>query len=151
MPLAVEVTGRAVGRYEFVEHTADIAVKAFGRTLAEAFASSAEAMFSIITDSAVIKPVDSIEIQVGSIDVEGLLVNFLSELIVIHETQNVVLTAFEVVLGEEHTLTCKARTEAFSSERHGRGTPVKGVSYHMMEIAEDPAGRDSYVQVLFDI
>ena len=108
-------------------------------------------MFAIITDSAAIKPTDSIEIQIGSIDVEGLLVEFLSELIVIHETKNVVLTAFEVVFGDEHTLTCKARTEAFSSERHGLGTPVKGVSYHMMEIVEDPAGRDSYVLVLFDI
>jgi SHS2 domain-containing protein len=140
-----------VKRYEFIEHTADIAIKAHGADLSEAFAAAAEAMFAIITDNAAIEPKQRIELTMESIDTEGLLVRFLSELIVIHEVEELVLTDFEVSLSNDRHLTVRAMGEPFDAEKHGGGTPVKGVSYHMMEIADGGGKRPAYVQVLFDI
>lgn len=137
--------------YEFIEHTADIAVKATGETLEQAFEAAAEGMFAIITDSARIIPERTIVREIDSIDLEGLLVTFLSELILISETENVVLTGFEVTLTGENSLNFKAGAEPFNNDRHGSGTPVKGVSYHMMEISAPVNGKPACIRVLFDI
>ena len=38
-------------KYELIDHTADVGVKAFGNNLSECFENAAKAMFDIITDS----------------------------------------------------------------------------------------------------
>jgi SHS2 domain-containing protein len=138
-------------KYEFIDHTADIAVKAYGDTLGEAFAAAAEAMFDIITAGSVIEPDKKISFAVESIDLEGLLVNFLSRLIVLHETEYLVLTAFKVAFDGAKRLEVTASGERYDEKKHGRGEHVKGVSYHMMDICDGKGIKPGYVQVLFDI
>jgi len=137
--------------YEFIEHTADVIVKAYGRTLEEAFAHAALGMFDIITTGAAVRSEREISFEVSSIDREGLLVRFLSELIVLHEVEPFVAAAITVTFGEGYSLKAVARGERFDVERHGGGTPVKGVSYHLMEISAGNPGAPCHVQVLFDI
>jgi SHS2 domain-containing protein len=138
-------------RYEFIDHTADVIVKAYGDRLEEAFANAALGMFDIITGGAEIKPRYQIRFEVRSIDMEGLLVNFLSELIVKHEVDNIVLAQIDVIFTGEYSLKAVARCEKFDRSRHGEGIQVKGVSYHMMEIEEGSGSETCHVQVLFDI
>jgi len=138
-------------KYEFIEHTADIIVKAYGDTLAEAFASAADAMFDIITDRSPIATVERVTFTINAIDLEGLLVSFLSHLIVLHETQYLVLTDFQVNFNGDNRLDVSARGEKYDLDKHGRGEHVKGVSYHMMEIFDGRGEKPCYVQVLFDI
>ena len=140
----------AAKKYEFVDHTADVAVRAFGSDLAEAFANAAVAMFDVITDGAEIGKGKEVTVEVEAIDRESLLVRFLSELILIHEVNDLVFSEFDVDLsGGELKAVC--RGEQFDREKHSGGLHVKGVSYHMMEILDDAAGESSYVQVLFDV
>jgi len=137
--------------YEFKEHTADIIAKAHGHTLEQAFAAAARAMFDIITGGAMIRPLQEYEVTVESIDLEGLLVTFLSDLIVLHETENVVLDQFQVTFDGDTKLTAVCRGEMFDRVRHGDGAHVKGVSYHLMEVVRGEHGQPCHVQVLFDI
>ncbi|MBN1212151.1 MAG: archease [candidate division Zixibacteria bacterium] len=138
-------------KYEFIDHTADIAVKAYGDTLEEAFAAAAEAMFDIIIGGAEIGMEKNISFAVESIDVEGLLVNFLSRLIVLHETEYLVLGAFKIKFTGDNRLEATASGEKYDEKKHGPGEHVKGVSYHMMDIYDGKGKKNSYVQVLFDI
>jgi SHS2 domain-containing protein len=140
-----------VKNYEFIDHTADIIARATGDTLEEAFASAAEALFDVITGGSRIEGAERIEFEVESIDLEGLLVGFLSELIVIHEVQGVVLGHFEVSILSDERLTAVCRGEKFDPEKHGEGTPVKGISYHLIEAARESEDRSAVAQVLFDI
>ncbi len=147
--------------YEFIDHTADIIARATGDTLEEAFAGAAEALFDVITgdatsggaasDDAAVNGNEEIRFQVESIDLEGLLVGFLSELIVIHEVRSLVLSDFEVTLESDTKLTASCRGEKFDPGKHGEGTQVKGVSYHMIEVTRESEGTSAVVQVLFDI
>ncbi len=137
--------------YEFKDHTADIIARAYGRTLEEAFASAAQAMFDVITGGAEIRAVQQYELEVESIDPEGLLVGFLSELIVLHETEGVVLAEFRVEFRDGTSLKAVCGGEPFDPTRHADGTPVKGISYHMMEIENGDGDRPCQVQVLFDV
>ena len=138
-------------RYEFIEHTADVAVKAYGATLEEAFAVAAEAMFDIMTDESPIERKQKVELEAESIDIEGLLVSFLSKLIVIHEVDNLVLKDFVVAFTGDNNLKADAWGEKFTETKHAAGLHVKGVSYHMMEVVEGKENKPCHVQVLFDV
>jgi SHS2 domain-containing protein len=138
-------------RYEFIDHTADVIIRAYGDTLEEAFAEAAQGMFDIITDSTPIERQRPVELPVEAIDRESLLVNFLSQLIVIHEIERVVLGHFTVTFTGPNSLHVMSYGEPFNPARHGKGMHVKAVAYHMLEIREPSIESDAMVQVLFDI
>ena len=139
-------------RYEFIDHTADVAVRAYGDSLADAFGAAARAMFDIITGNAEIKPEREISVFAEADDLEGLLVGFLSKLILAHEVANIVLGEFVVSIEENgKRVTAQCKGEAFDRERHGQGMHVKAVAYHMMEINDGGTSGESSVQVLFDV
>ena len=138
-------------RYEFIEHTADVAVKAYGATLEEAFAVAAEAMFDIMTDESPIERKQKVELEAESIYIEGLLVSFLSKLIVLHEVDNLVLKDFVVAFTGDNSLKAEAWGEIFTETKHAGGLHVKGVSYHMMEVVQGKENKPCHVQVLFDV
>lgn len=139
-------------RHEMFEHTADLGFIAYGANLPEAFDSAGEALFAVITGDADIASETETMLVVESIDLEGLLVGFLSELLVKFEVDLLVLTDIEVILHGSTKLTAKARGEKFDETRHGHGHHVKGVSYHLMEIVDNGDGGDeSYVKVLLDV
>ncbi len=137
--------------YEYIEHTADIVARAYGDSLDEAFAAAADAMFGVITGGAKVHATQPVTLSVESIDLPGLLVTFLSELIVVNEADGLVLTDFTVRLLDDMHLEVSAQGEEFDPSRHGDGMPVKGISYHMLEIETATAGKPCMVQVLFDV
>ena len=63
-----------MGRYELLDHTADIGIVAFGKDLPEAFATAAYAMFDILTDIDKIQETGSFELQISATNVEELLI-----------------------------------------------------------------------------
>ncbi|HPT74861.1 MAG TPA: archease, partial [Methanomassiliicoccaceae archaeon] len=65
-------------RYEVLEHTADLMVKAYGRTLKECFENAAFAMMDQIVDASSADLSDEVSITVEGTDLEELLYNFLS-------------------------------------------------------------------------
>lgn len=138
-------------KYELVEHTADIAIKAYGDSLEEVFASAAEAMFELITGTDNIAQGRRVEFNVRSGDREGLLVGFLSELIAFHEIENMVFGKFEVSFGPDFSLRAVGWGEKFSRRKHGGGAHIKGVSYHMMKIVVGLGTEPGYAVVLFDV
>jgi len=78
-------------KYELIEHTADVGVKAYGKTLSEAFENAAKAMFDIITDTSEVESTGQYNIELKASDLEQLLVDFLSELLYLHSANNLVL------------------------------------------------------------
>ncbi len=139
-------------RFELIEHTADIAIRAYGDSLPDAFAAAGEALFAIITDEAPIAPMTETALEIESVDIEGLLVGFLSELLVQFEVGQLVLCDFNVSITNNTHMEVTAKGERFDEAKHSNGYHVKGVSYHMMEIADNTGkAEESQVQVLFDI
>ncbi len=137
--------------FEFLEHTADIIIKATGDTLEEAFASSAEGLFATITELSLIDSVVEIEFEVESIDRQGLLVAFLSKLIYIHEVDLLVFKQFKIAFTGECKLTALCSGEKYDDDKHEPGMHVKAVSYHLLEIVEKDKSGHATVQVLIDV
>ena len=65
-------------QYELIDHTADVAIKAYGKTLSEAFENAAKGMFDIITDNSEVESTGQYNIELKASDLEQLLVDFLS-------------------------------------------------------------------------
>lgn len=133
-------------RYEILEHTADVMVKAHGRTMEECFQNAAYALFDLIVDASKVAPRVDIELQVEGHDLESLLYNFLSEFIYIHDAKMLVLSEFHVSI-HDGRLSCRALGERYDPKRHRPRHDVKAVTYHMLSVdTEEPS-----VTVIFDI
>ncbi len=133
-------------KYEFIEHTADIGIKAYGGTLEESFANAALGMFEVMTDVTRVEPVGEYKVSVNAENLEDLLVDWLGELLFLHETQDVLLSEFDVKI-DNLSLDAKVRGEALNREKHELRDDVKAITYHMLEVNE----KEGYVKVLLDI
>ena len=134
--------------YNTFEHTADIGIEARGATLEEAFANAARGMFSIIVDGSDIAAREKREIALEETDDdEQLLVDWLSELLYIHDVEGLVFNHFDITIDD--CLHAKAWGEPYSREKHGYGSEIKAVTYHMLTIKRNNKGTE--IKVLFDI
>ena len=135
--------------YELIDHTADVGVKAYGKTLSEAFENVAKAMFAIITDSSEIESIGQYDIELEAPDLEQLLVDWLSDLLFLNSAKNLVFGFFKVEINEkEKKLSAKVFGEKFNISKHKIGAEIKAVTYHMLEVK---IKKPIHVQVLFDI
>lgn len=135
--------------YELVDHTADVGIKAYGKTLSEAFENAAKGMFDIITDKSEIENIGQYDIELETDNLEQLLVDWLSELLFLNTANNIVFGFFKVELDEKkNKLSAKVFGEKFDLSKHKVGTEIKAVTYHILEVNNK---KPYYVQVLFDI
>ncbi len=133
-------------RYELLEHTADVMIKAHGSDLEECFANAAYALFDQMTDLSKVGTSEEVSFVVSGHDNESLLFNFLSEFLFIHDAKHLVLSEFQVRI-RGTTLKCTAKGERFDSGRHTYRHEVKAITYHMLEVnTEEPS-----VTVILDI
>ena len=65
--------------FEFFDHTADIGIRAYGRSLEEAFANAALAVFEIMTDTSKVEQKEYREIYINGYDLENLLYKWIEE------------------------------------------------------------------------
>jgi len=135
--------------YEIIEHTADIGIKAFGKSLAEAFENAAKGMFDIITDNSEIESIGQYDIELEAPDLEQLLVDWLSELLFLNSSQNLVFGFFKIDLdSKKKHIFAHVFGEKYTTTKHRIGTEIKAVTYHMLKVKNK---RPYEVQVLFDI
>lgn len=133
-------------RYELIDHTADMMVKAYGSTLEECFANAAYALFDQTVDLSTIGTEETVEIDVSGIDDEDRLYSFLSEMLFIEDCDNIILKEFNVRFDEDRVL-CTAKGEKLNRDKHRIRSEVKAVTYHMMEVNREIPS----VTVIFDV
>jgi SHS2 domain-containing protein len=135
--------------FELIDHTADVGVKAYGKNLSEAFENAAKGMFNVIANNSEIENTGQYNIELQADNLEQLLVDWLSELLFLHSTNNLVFGFFKVNLDEKNNkLSATVFGEKISVSKHKIETEVKAVTYHMLSVKKT---KPCNVQVLFDI
>jgi len=102
-----------------------------------------------MTDISKLEKKEEHHIEIEEDNWESLLVQFLSELIYLHEVKNFLFSDFGVKLeeeGEMKKITAIAVGEEIDLEKHEMDTAVKAVSYHDLTI--DPEGD---IKIILDI
>jgi SHS2 domain-containing protein len=127
-------------RFEFLEHTADLYIAAYGQSLEEAFENAAAAMFEGMTELDKIKPQIEDQVEVEGHDKQALLYNWLEALLLKFETEHKLYSHFNISQLEKMPtglkFTARIKGEPFDPNRHLSKVGVKAVTYHRMEITE---------------
>jgi len=135
-----------VKRYEVIDHTADLMVKAHGKTLEECFANAGYALFDQTVDLFGFRPELTFEVDVFGETTEDLLYSFLSELLFLEDCYGVVLCEL-VVRFNKDGLNCVGKGEILDKSKHRVKSEIKAVTYHMLSV--DP--KEPSVTVIFDV
>jgi len=140
-------------KYEIIEHTADIGIDVYGRTIRELFHHSAEGMFEIKMGNTNSNTHGDFfhNFTLQGEDYENLLVAWLSELLYISETKQVILTRIEI-----KRLSCrKIMTEVTGLKLNQTSKKIereiKAVTYHGLEIKKDALSGIWTVSIILDI
>jgi SHS2 domain-containing protein len=128
-----------MGSWEHFEHEADIGVRGYGRTMAEAFVQAALAMTAIITDPAGIKPDSQVGISRFETDPELLFVDWLNAVVYEMSTRRMLFSRFELHI-EEGRLEAQLFGESIDRLRHEPVVEVKGATYTELKVAETGDG-----------
>lgn len=133
--------GRLKKRFEFLEHTADAYIAAYGRSLEEAFENAAYATFMVMTDAERIEPRVEGSVEVEGQDEQALLYNWLEALLVKFEVLDHLYSRFKITSIEKTSEGWKLRAkiwgEPFDAEKHVSKVGIKAVTYHQMEIVKE--------------
>ena len=138
-----EEMGRKKG-FEFLEHTADAYVAAYGKDLAEAFESAAAAMFDVMTNVAKVDRAVEDHVEVVAEDEYALLYSWLEALLVKSDVNGMLFSRFQILgldkISEGFGLQARIWGEKFDPSKHLQKVGVKAVTYHRMEIVKGPDG-----------
>ncbi len=132
-------------RFEEIEHTADIAIRVWGRDLAELFANAAYGMACQLTDPDEVVQTVERSIELEAYDIETLLVAWLGELLYLGERDGCVFTGFDVLEVTATRLQAVARGGAVRKhQRH-----IKAVTFSELEIVHTDEGYETII--VFDV
>jgi SHS2 domain-containing protein len=134
-------------KFELIEHTADIGINAYGKNLAEAFANAAYGMFSIIAELGNIKEAEMRRVEVNADDIEGLLFEWLNDLLYYFDVEMLIFKRFEVMEFTDTRLMAECYGEKYDAACHQIKTGVKSATYHTLEVNR----KHNRVTVIFDI
>lgn len=135
--------------YEVFEHTADIGLHAYGRTLSELFIHAAQGMESLMVAPEQIQVQVSREITVEGHDTVSLLVTWLNELIFLFDTEYLLFRDFEIDAITETYLKGRASGEPYDSQRHDLSSAIKAVTWHEAAVTLTDDGYKA--RIIFDI
>ena len=129
-------------QYEFLEHTADAYIAAYGKSLREALENAAVAMFDVMTEVEKIDRLVEDHVEANGEDEQELLYNWLEVLLVKSETSQMLYSKFKISELDQNSsgflLKAKIWGEKFDAKRHLQKVGVKAVTYHRMEIIKTP-------------
>jgi SHS2 domain-containing protein len=133
----MEKGNKFTDKFEFLEHTADAYIAAYGATMEEALSNSALAMFEVMTDTEKVEAKQQENIEVEAEDEYALLYSWLEALLVKFEIKHMLFCKFDVheVKEDKEGFKLKATVygQAFDPKIHTQKTAVKAATYHQME------------------
>ena len=136
--------------FEYLEHTADIMFRAYGRTEEEMLSNAASALFKAMVDPASIAAVEKWTVELEGSDLDDLAYQWLSEIIFLSETESAVFSTFSVRLKQDGGMKLYGEIggEKIDLGRHAFENEVKAVTRHKFGIKKNQLW---CIQVVLDV
>ncbi|OGW97015.1 MAG: hypothetical protein A2Z81_06470 [Omnitrophica WOR_2 bacterium GWA2_45_18] len=137
--------------YQFLEDiaTADVAFKAWGKTLEEVFIASADATMNVMVEHLhTIARIDRRVVVLEDASLEFLLFKFLQEFIYFKDADNLLLRVERMRVSSRdqlYSLTADLCGEKLDSQRHPMGVDVKAVTFHRFKVLQTQEGWEATV------
>ncbi len=123
--------------FEILDHTADIGFIVYGESLKTLFENAGEAFFHLITDLKKVRRRTKRKIEIGKENLERLMVDWLNELLYLHDVEHLLFKEFKVESVGEDGLKAAVRGEVFQEGVHVIKTGVKAATYHRIEVRKE--------------
>ena len=137
--------------YRFLEEeaTADLALEAWGKDLAELFRAAADAVaHAMIEDLERIEARETVALELEDDALDLLLFNFLQRLVYYKDAELLLLRVPDVATERADgrwRLRARARGERLDALRHRQRVDVKAVTLHRFRLEQDPEGWRAFV------
>jgi SHS2 domain-containing protein len=140
-----------MGKYSFIDHTADVGIEVEASGKAELFTLAARGMFAVICDIEAVKPILEREVTVESNDLPGLLHEWLAELLYMYDLYFEIYKDFDLDFYEDgRKVKAVVRGEEADGVRHGVHGEIKNVTWCDYSVEETPGG-GYFARVIFDL
>jgi SHS2 domain-containing protein len=114
---------------------ADIAFEASSSSASGLFSAAAAAMTDVMVDKRTLRPTVRRRLRLESEDIDRLLYDFLTEIIVLKDVDLLLFKEFAVRVDEKHNvLDAKLAGEVIDRRKHGLKNDVKAVTMHMFGV-----------------
>ena len=133
-------------KFKFLDHPADLKIQVYGKNLEELFTNTALGMMTFLYPKkvAIINHETKKEIRIRANDLKALLVDWLSELLYLSDTNDVCYNDFDFEKLKEDELVAIAFGRRVKAKED-----IKAVTYHGLEVKQTSKGWQAIV--LFDI
>lgn len=139
--------------YEFLDHPADVGIRARGRTLEKLFANAAQALLDYGWELKSVRAREQVSVSATGHDRDSLLYNWLSEILFLCDAEQWVFREVKVARvtaqDTEYHADGTAHGERFDRSRHRSRTYIKAVTYH--QLAVEKADRGWQATVYLDV
>ena len=140
-------------KFNFIDHTADIAVEVTGDTINDLFIASAFAWQESVFEKNGVNLSDEREINIEELSYEELLVSFLDELNFLLLTKKWIMGKVDKIQIQKNddkiNLKAIVTGENFDDKRHQLKVEIKAVTFHQIEIRE--VNNKYFTRIIFDI
>ena len=125
------------------EHTADIGIEVESSNLSEAFEEVSLSFSEIITGGNLPKSSLSKEVNLEADNLDSLLVDFMSYLIVLFDTDFFITGSARLEISNNHNFSLRGNLmgETYDQDTHGYGVEIKAISYHLLVVEVGPPAR----------
>jgi SHS2 domain-containing protein len=136
-------------RFKVLDHTADIGLIVYGEDLKALFENAGEAFFHLVTNLRKVRSRTERRIEIQGEILERLMVDWLTELLYLHDVENLLFKKFKVESIGKAGLKAMVKGEPFQEGVHAIKTKVKAVTYHRIEVRKGNGGWRA--QIIFDL
>ena len=139
------------GGFRYLDHMTDAVIEAYGSTLDEAFEFAAKGLNGTMIDLATVKPDTRVEISASGHDTYSLLFDWLDKVMLLLVADGMVMSEFKAEISRDGNYFLKghAMGEKLDLSRHKYKVEIKAVTYHEMQVIEEPGG--ATVRFLLDL
>lgn len=122
--------------HETFEVEADVGIRAWAPTLAEAFAQAALGVLALIVPPEDVEPRERREVRAAGDSPETLLIEWINECLYVHEVEGFAVRRAEVVAMTASTVHGLLHGEPLDTSRHRTGTVVKAATHHGVAVRQ---------------
>ena len=139
--------------YEFLEHTADLKIKAVAKNIEEGFKEAVYGLKQAIAEDIKVKTIINREIEIESEDKKSLLYDFLEEFLYLLDAEDFLISKINKLEIRENNknkkkkYVLKAEITGDKASNYKFVNNVKAITYNQMDISEEK-GKTTIIYVV---
>jgi SHS2 domain-containing protein len=122
-------------KFEYLEHPADLKVRAFGKTLAELFINAAQALTNFLYEVKEAQIIKTEIIEISADNLENLLMNWLAEILYLSDANHLACVDFKITSMDEKKIMAEVgMTKALPKD------DIKAITYSELSVKKVDGG-----------